>query len=464
MRKLYPVFITASLLIVACTTYFFYSKNNYQQQTSFDVPINEEEHERESQDEEEKDEYDGPEQAALLEFEKTKDPALGFVPYNRLVDAINYTKNNQLSRGSRITTAMTWEERGPIFDSVGPSGNNRAGNSYTSGRMAAVLVDTLNDPTGNTVFVGGIAGGVWKCTNFLSTIPNWQQINDWFSNLAVSYMCQDPSNPSVMYFCTGEATSNADAVFGAGVWKSTNAGTTWTQLSSTTNFIRNWKILCDVSGNVYLASRTTATPLLNTSGLLRSTNGGTSWTNITPTLVGTATATATCTDIEISSTGKLYASFGYATGGNTTVRPYVTTSPSTVTQSTGWILGTGIRTTTTAGRLELACLADTVYGLTTNSAANADSCFKSIDGGVTWTKTNSVLIPTGLGSGQSWYNLTLSVNPSNSHELMGEDWMHIVRQMMEQPGQEQHFGFRQFLMYMPIIIFNNGGIQEDRAG
>src|SRR4030095_11675649 len=182
MRKLYPVLITASLFIVACSTHFFYSKNNYAHRAYFDVPIYEEGHEGNSEDEEEKDEYDGPEQAAQLEFEKTKDPALGFVPYNRLVDAINYTeasKSNQLSRGSRLTTTMTWQERGPIFDSVGPSGNNRAGNSYTSGRMAAVLIDTLNDPTGNTVFVGGIAGGVWKFTNFLSTIPNWQLINDW---------------------------------------------------------------------------------------------------------------------------------------------------------------------------------------------------------------------------------------------------------------------------------------------
>ena len=476
MRKLYPVFMTASLFILACSTYFFYSKNTYVYRASFDVPIDDEEHEGKSEDEEEKDEYDGPEQAAQLEFEKTKDPALGFVPYNRLVDAINYTeasKSNQLSRGSRLTTTMTWQERGPIFDSVGPSGNNRAGNSYTSGRMAAVLVDTLNDPTGNTVFVGGIAGGVWKCTNFLSTIPNWQLINDWFSNLAVSYICQDPSNPSIMYFSTGEATSNADAVLGAGVWKSTDAGTTWTQLPSTTNFIRNWKIICDASGNVYLASRTTAAPLVNTSGLLRSTNGGTSWTNITPTLVGTATATATCTDIEISSTGRLFASFGYATGGNTTVRPYVTTSPSTVTQSSGWTLGTGIRTAATAGRLELACLADTVYGLTTNSSAIADSCFKSIDGGVTWVRTNSVIIPTGLGNGQSWYDLTLSINPSNSHELMaggldayrstndGATWTRTTFWVTTVPYVHADHHFQQWWVsggQSKIICGNDGGI------
>jgi hypothetical protein len=56
---------------------------------------------------------------------------------------------------------MLWQERGPIYDSVGPSNGNTRGNDlYTSGRMAAVLVDTLNDPSGNTAIVGGVSGGL----------------------------------------------------------------------------------------------------------------------------------------------------------------------------------------------------------------------------------------------------------------------------------------------------------------
>jgi hypothetical protein len=364
-------------------------------------------------------EYDGPEQAAELEFQKTQDPALGFVPYNRLGDAIAATEASKLSAGLiRTTSTLNWEARGPIYDSVGPSnGNTRGGNLYTSGRMAAVLIDTINDPSGNTVIVGGIAGGVWKCTNFLSTIANWHIVNDYFGNMAISSICQDPAHPATMYFSTGEATSNADAHFGAGVWKSTDAGETWTQLPSTLNFIRNFKMLCDPAGNVFLASRTTATPAANTSGLLRSTDGGVTWTNITPAAQGTATISATCTDIELSSTGKLYASFGYSTGGAAIVRPYVTTTPVTVTQAAGWTLGTGYRVAA-AGRMELACIADTVYAVTSNAGNNADSCYKSIDGALTWTKQNVVVIPAGLGNGQAWYDLTLSVNPANSHELM----------------------------------------------
>ena len=87
----------------------------------------------------------------------------------------------------RTQSIMLWQERGPIYDSVGPSNGNTRGNDlYTAGRMRAVLIDTLNDPTGNTAFVGGVSGSVWKCTNFLSNFPNWKNVNDYFDNMAIS--------------------------------------------------------------------------------------------------------------------------------------------------------------------------------------------------------------------------------------------------------------------------------------
>jgi len=425
MRKLYPVFIIFFLLISAGTAYFFFPRNEHPNRAPFIVATSEEEHEGKDKDEEEKDKYDGPEARMQQEFDWQVDPALGYVPYNRLNSALAYTHylrdsviNSRAS--SRIQSIMLWQERGPIYDSVGPSNGNTRGNDlYTSGRMAAVLIDTLNDASGNTAIVGGVSGGVWKTTNFLSNFPNWKIVNDYFDNMAISSICQDPSNPNVMYFSTGEASSNADAHFGLGVWKSTDKGETWQQLPSSVNFIRNWKIICDPAGNIYLASRTTATPALNTTGLARSTDGGATWTNITPTAQGTATASATCTDIEYTSTGKLVGTFGYATGGTTVVRIYTTSNPSTVTQSTGWTVGTGIRQSGLAvGRYEMTALGDIVYAVAVNAAATADSCYKSVDGGATWVKQNTTIMPAGILSGQGWYNATLAVNPENSNELM----------------------------------------------
>ncbi|HMJ46845.1 MAG TPA: hypothetical protein VK498_05915, partial [Ferruginibacter sp.] len=373
-----------------------------------------------AEEEEENEGYDGPMERAELEMLQTRDLNLGYAPVQRLSAAIRETEASKTNSSNNPNFTVLWQERGPIYDLVGPSnGNTRGGGGYTSGRMAAVLIDTLNDPSGNTVIVGGISGGVWKCTNFLSAVPNWRNVNDYFANMAISSLCQNPANPSIIYFSTGEATSNADAQFGKGVWKSTDKGESFTQLPATTNFIRNFKIACDAAGNVFLASRLTNTPALNTSGLLRSKDGGVTWVNITPSALGTVIATATCNDIEISSTGKLHASFGYATAG-ATVNPYFTTDPANVTSTSGWTLGTGIRSSGTplAVRMELACLADTLYAVTVNTAYNSDSVYKSINGGVSWTKQNTAAMPGGILSGQGWYNETLAINPSNSSELM----------------------------------------------
>lgn len=402
MRKLYL------LLLCAVISAFFITSCQQATHPEERVEIKSEEHEEDEG-------YDGPMERDELEFEKIKDPALGYVPTNRLGTAIDYTENQKNNNANRVD-ALLWTERGPNYDSVGPSnGNTRGGNGYTSGRVRAIFTDTLNDPTGNTVFAGGVAGGIWKCTNFLSAVPNWQPINDYFDNLAIAYITQDPTNPSVMYFATGEATSNADAVYGKGVWKSTNKGTTWTWLPSTAQFIRNFRIACDAAGNVYLASRITTTPVANANGLSRSKNGGTTWENITPgALTG---ANANCTDLEISSTGKLHASFGYL---GSTVFHYGAADPANVTTTTGWVAGQGIRVNTTvaAVRMELAVLKDTVYALTVNTAYNADSVYKSVDGGATFVKQNTAALNTGIGSGQGWYNLTIAINPANASEII----------------------------------------------
>ena len=364
--------------------------------------------------EEEEGEYDGARERNELEIEKTKDPALGYIPADRLLNAIRYTDNLKKAR-LKDATALTWTERGPIFDSVGPTnGNTRGSFAYTSGYMTAVLVDTLNDPTGNTVLIGGTSGGVWKCTNFLSAVPNWHAINDTYQTLAIASICQDPTSPNTMYFSTGDGTYGSSSILGGGIWKSTNGGDSWTKLSSSANFYRSFKIVCDAAGNVYAGLRADNVPVVQRFGLFRSKDHGTSWDNITPELVGSNDSS--CTDIEISSTGRLHASFGADLGR---VKHWYTDDPANVTTTTGWNASTGIRTSSVAAiRMELACIGTTLYAVTVNASANGDSCYKSIDGGVTWTKQNTAAFPAGILSGQGQYNITLAINPVNTDQII----------------------------------------------
>jgi hypothetical protein len=380
-----------------------------------------------SKENEKKDKYDNAFIRDQQEVEKMKDPALGYVPYTRLKDALEYTEAlKSMSSTQRNYLPLTWEERGPVYDSVGPSnGNGRGGGTgstaggYTSGRIRAFLLDTLNDPTGNTAITGGVAGGIWRCNNFLATHPDWTVVNDVFSNLAIGSICQDPTNPLVIYVATGEATSNSDAVYGNGVYKSIDGGLTYSWLPSTANFLRNYKVGCDALGNVYLACRITTVPVAQSQGLFRSTDGGFSWTDITPDNL--TSLNNTCTDFEFTASGNLNAMFGYVTGtaaATAILNHRYTNNPVIVTPST-WTSSTGFRPSGAGGvRTEMAASGDVLYAITINPAYNTDSCYRSVDGGATWTKQNTTVLPTGLGSGQGWYNIAVAINPTNTNELI----------------------------------------------
>ena len=222
---------------------------------------------------EDKDKYDGPDKAAQFEFERTKDPATGKVPREKYLLALQQTIASKDAASHAPTPVpdlfgSAWTERGPVSDGVGPSnGNTRANSGIASGRIRAVMVDS-NDVTHKTVFIGGVDGGLWKTTDITASPATWTLINDFYSNLAIASICQDPRPgfTNIMYFCTGESYFNADAVQGNGVFKSTDGGATWALLGSTSTFLNGTRILCDYLGNVYLATRG--------NGLLRSTNGG----------------------------------------------------------------------------------------------------------------------------------------------------------------------------------------------
>lgn len=358
--------------------------------------------EEEDEEEEEEARGDRPDLAWAQDAALTRDPATGRVPRERLVAAARYNEARLTEAAQQRTTTQSlsfasWKERGP---------------SNVGGRILALLVDE-RDATGNTVWAASAGGGLWKITNATTSSYQWTGISSGFSNLAVSAIAAEPGNPQVMYVGTGEGYSNADAIQGAGIWKSTNGGASWAQLSSTGNasFYYVQKIVVHpVTKDVYAATR---------NGLWRTQNGGSSWSLVLgPSTSPTASVSSRVADLEIGADNTLYASLGIF---NTDGIYRSSTGNAGDWTKLNTLSGSGLPTTGYQ-RIELACApsdANRLYAaFQATTGTSLLNIYRSTDKGNTW----QVLGRPGGGTadftnGQGWYNIAVAVSPADANTV-----------------------------------------------
>lgn len=396
------------------------------------------------------------------EIDITKDPNLGYVPKFRLNQAYE-VRERLLTKYSGNRTPLVWTERGPYKDAVGGSnGNTRPGvGAITSGRVRAMWVD-LSDATGNTVWVGGIDGGVWK-TNDISVRPaTWTLVNDFLGNLAIGSICQDPTNHDIMYFGTGEKAINSDAVRGSGVWMSNDHGVTWSLMAGTTAFWNVSKVICDAQGNLYVGCNSTA----NNAGLRRYTKSTGVWDDITPSGLDKRVP-----DLELSNTGRLHVVCGYYNSATATSGYRYTDNPATVTSS-GW--NSPATSFPCNYNVALASNGNTLYALPSNSSWEVPTIYKSTNGGVNWSATGTT--PT-FTSGQGWYCMAVAIDPNNANNVIvgsldcyrstngGTSWSKISN-WVGTTGQYVHAD-QQSMIWRPdnrVIVASDGGIHVSPDG
>jgi hypothetical protein len=247
--------------------------------------------------------FDMPEMAAFDEFVKTMDPALGYVPKERLWGSYLQTRELQKELESdRSKTDIEWE--GTIAN--------------MGGRTRALMFDP-NDPVNRKVWAGGVTGGLWYNEDIWNINDPWMPVGDFWSNLAISCITFDPNQPQILYVGTGEAQTariiyRESSGLGAGIFRSIDGGETWEQIPSTLNFkyitdleVRNEGgnsviYACVVSGT-YKGIDHLSQP---SDGLYRSDDGGTSWDQVLPEIIGYPDEIYAPADIEIASNGRIY--------------------------------------------------------------------------------------------------------------------------------------------------------------
>ncbi|MGO8795660.1 MAG: WD40/YVTN/BNR-like repeat-containing protein [Candidatus Sulfotelmatobacter sp.] len=79
----------------------------------------------------------------------------------------------------------------------------------------------------NVFYMGPVNGGVWKSDDYGRT---WNPIFDHESTQSIGAIAVAASNPNIIYVASGEGLHRPDLSIGNGIYKSTDAGKTWTHL------------------------------------------------------------------------------------------------------------------------------------------------------------------------------------------------------------------------------------------
>jgi photosystem II stability/assembly factor-like uncharacterized protein len=290
------------------------------------------------------------------------------------------------------------------WSSIGPAGVISTYPSQwgvVSGRVRGLAVHPT-DP--NTAYIGPAAGGIWKTTDGGTT---WQDVGANLASLTFGAIAVDPVNPNNVYAGAGESIYyfNTTTYSGKGLYRSTDAGATWTQITSgfgSTTHFSAMKVSPTTPTTIYAALGSgfwhASSP--GNEGLWRSTNSGTTWAR-TGNYADAFDVLPHPTTIDrvYAATGGTNAGFYRSTDNGATWTKITTGLPSGIL------------------RMQLALspsISSTIYALTYTEPGGSGTVavYKSTDDGSTWAATGAT-----YSSGQGWYDLLIAVNPTNVNEV-----------------------------------------------
>lgn len=348
--------------------------------------------------------------------------ALEFFLAQRVRPGEDYPMRHVLDTQRLIRAREAELDRGRSGGPAGLTAWSSIGPGNVGGRTRAIVINPEN-PT--IMYAAGVDGGVWKSTD---AGASWSSTDDMMLNLAVCSLVMDPTDPDVLYAGTGEGFY-ASSVFvrGLGVFKTIDAGATWTQLENTVNdsvpsgafqYVNKLVVSPNDNTRLYAATR---------FGVWRSTDAGDHWSIVlsnprynteAQTTLGCNTG---CTDIEVRDDGGqdfLLAAFGVferdglyrtADGGDTWTR---------------W------NTPASQGRMTIAFAPSdpsVAYVCMANRQGKLVDVYRSLDGGLSWEPRVDKTTPTGpwllsnliLATGcleggtyhQGWYDNIIAVDP-----------------------------------------------------
>jgi photosystem II stability/assembly factor-like uncharacterized protein len=159
-----------------------------------------------------------------------------------------------------LLAGLKWRDVGPM----------RGGRSYAVAGVA-------DQP--DTFYMGSVGGGVWKTEN---AGHSWNPIADEGIPIgSIGAIAVAPSNPNIVYVGTGEPDIRSQHSYGDGMYKSTDAGKTWTHIGlEHSEHIGRIAVDQTNPNRVYVAVLGHVYDANPERGLYRSTDGGTTWKKV----------------------------------------------------------------------------------------------------------------------------------------------------------------------------------------
>lgn len=278
------------------------------------------------------------------------------------------------------THAQTYDEK--LYDAL----EYRLLGPFRGGRSAAVT-GVPGKP--NLFYFGATGGGIWKTTD---GGRNWKNISDGFFGGSIGSIEVAQSDPNVIYVGGGEKTVRGNVSSGYGVWKSEDAGKTWTSsgLPNSRHIPRIAihptdynTVFAAVLGNIYKSSED--------RGVYKSTDGGKNWRKV---LFANADAGAVDLIIDPNNPRVLYAStwnvrrtpYSLSSGGDGSALWKSTDSGETwkeISKNKGFPSDTLGIIGVTVSPVD----SDRVWAIVENK--DKGGVYRSEDGGETWKQINS---------------------------------------------------------------------------
>lgn len=316
-------------------------------------------------------------------YERRTYPSGDILAYrNALMDYQRQVKPGNNS-GARLN-ASNWQLVGPATIPVNGGG---------AGRLNHVK---LIPGTTNQFMVAASGGGIWKYDG-----TTWTTSTDFLTRIGFADVVINPFNTQIMYAASGD-NDNADAPC-VGMFKSVNGGNNWTP-SGLTSVTRMYKLaMHPVNPDILLVS--------TNAGVYRTTDAGASWTLVS--------SVSNIRDIEFKPGDP---NIIYAVNRNDNNLFYVSTNGGGSFTSSGY--GAGLPTSAN-GRGALAVTPNDpnyIYMIIGNPGNNGfKGVYRSTDGGLNWT--TQATTPNLLGwsstggdsGGQQWYDLAIAASPTDKN-------------------------------------------------